>query len=121
MFKIINNVASKAAKKYLEAENIILQLVKPHNYCINAAERAIQTFKKYKIAGLITCDENFPSVLWCKLIKQAQYTLNILQTSHPHPQKSAYHVLEGPHDFNRFPFTPPGCQATIFNPPETRT
>ena len=67
------------------------------------------------------CDKYFPSVLWCKIIKQAQDTLNMLRTSRIHPQFSAYHVLEGPHDFNRIPFAPPGTHATIINPPETRT
>ena len=59
--------------------------------------------------------------MWCKSIKQAQDTLNMLRTSHVHPKLSAYHVLEGPHDFNRVPFAPPGTRATILNPSETRT
>ena len=45
----------------------------------------------------------------------------MLRTSRVHPTLFAYHVLEGPHDFNRFPFAPPGTCATILNPPETRT
>ena len=71
--------------------------------------------------GLSTCDKKNPSVLWCKLIKQAQDTLYMLRTSRTHPQLSYYHVLEGPHDFNQAPFAPPGCCTTIFNPPETCT
>ena len=98
-----------------------MQLVKPHNHRSNAAERVIQTFKNHTIAGLCTCDEYFPSVLWCKLIKQAKDTLNMLHTSRVHPNLSAYHVLEVPHDFNRVPFAPPGTRATILNTSETRT
>ena len=45
----------------------------------------------------------------------------MLRTSRVHPKLYAYHVLEGPHDFNRVPFDPPGTRATIINPPETRT
>ena len=45
----------------------------------------------------------------------------MLRTSRVHPKLSAYHVLEGPHYFNRVPFAPPGTRATILNPPETRT
>ena len=44
----------------------------------------------------------------------------MLRTSRFHPQISAFHVLEGQHDFNKVPFGPPGIRATIFNPPETR-
>ena len=97
-----------------------MQLVEPHNHRSNAAERAIQTFNNHNIAGLCTCNEDFPSVLWCKLIKQAQDTLNMLRTSRVHQKLSAYQVLEGPHDFNRVPFAPSGTCATILNPPETR-
>ena len=74
MFKIIDNVAFKAVKKYLEKDNIKLQLFEPHNHRVNPAECAIQTFKNHTIADLSTCDEKFPLVLWCKLIKQAQDT-----------------------------------------------
>ena len=98
-----------------------MQLVGPYNHRSNAAERAIQTFKNHTITGLCTCDKDFPSVLWCKVIKQAQDTLNMLRTSCVHPKLSAYHVLEVPHDFHRVPFAPPGTLATILNQPETRT
>eukprot|EP00972_Heterocapsa_arctica_P020298 2995012-Heterocapsa_arctica.AAC.1 len=45
----------------------------------------------------------------------------MLRTSRVHPQLSAFHVLEGQHDFNRVPMAPPGTRGTIFNPPETRS
>ena len=44
----------------------------------------------------------------------------MLRTSIVHPKLSAFHVLEGQHDFNRVPFGPPGTRGTIFSPPETR-
>ena len=85
--------------------------INTHNHRVNAAERAIQTFNNHIVAVLSTCDENFPSVLCYKLIKQAQDTLNMLCTSCTHTQLSSYHVLEGRYDFNQFPFSPPVCQA----------
>ena len=97
-----------------------MQFVTPYDHRVNAAERAIQTFKNHTISGLCICDEDFPSLLWCKIIKQSQDTLNMLRTSRVHPQLSAFHVLEGQHDFNKVPFGPPGIRSTIFNPPETR-
>jgi len=75
VFNIIGNVASKAVKAYLESKNIDLQLVEPHNHRVNAAERAIQTFTNHFIAGLSTCDDIFPTLLWNKLIQQCQNTL----------------------------------------------
>ena len=37
VFNIIDNVASKEVKQYLEDENMKLQLVEPHKHCVNAA------------------------------------------------------------------------------------
>ena len=118
---IIKNIASKAIKKYLGGQNNIIQLLEQHNHWVNELERAIQTFKNHRITGISTCDETFPSVLSCKLIKQANDKLSVLRTSRTHPQLSEYHVFEGPHYFNQVPFAPPGCCATIFKPPETQT
>ena len=120
VFNIIDNVASKAVRAYLEKEKVGIQLVEPHNHRVNAAERAVQTFKNLFISGLATCDENFPTILWSKLVKQCQDTCNMLRTSRVHPKISAHHCLEGTHDFNRVPWAPPGTRATIFNPPEVR-
>ena len=80
-FNIIDNVASKATKEYLVNEGIEMQLVEPNNHRANAAERAIQMFKNHFIAGLSIGDKDFATILWCKLIKQAQDSLNILRTS----------------------------------------
>ena len=121
ILNIIDNVASKAMQAYLEAENVNIKLVEPHNHRLNAAEQETQTFKNHLIAGLSTCDASFPSLLWNKIVTQAQDSLNMLHTSKVHPKLSAYSSLEGIHDFNRHPWALPGTGATIFNPPETRT
>ena len=119
-FNIMDNVASKAVQTFLESEDITLQLVEPHNHRVNAAERAVQTFKNLFISGLCTCDDQFPLLLWSKLIGQCQDALNLLRTSRHNPKLSARMILEGAHDFNRVPWAPPGTRATIFNPPEVR-
>ena len=70
VYNIIDNVATKAIKTYMESENIKVQFVTPYDHRVNSAKRAIQTFKNHTISGLCICDEAFPSILWCKLIKQ---------------------------------------------------
>ncbi len=47
-----------------------MQVVEPHNHRVNAAERAIQTFKDAFIAALATTDSGFPLQLWDKLAPQ---------------------------------------------------
>jgi hypothetical protein len=57
---VMDNQATKYIKQFLDKNKCKLQLVKPHNHHVNAAERAIQTFKDALIAALATTDSNFP-------------------------------------------------------------
>jgi hypothetical protein len=41
----MDNQAMKVIKAYLMPQQVSLQLNEPHNHHVNAAERAIQTFK----------------------------------------------------------------------------
>ena len=62
-FNILDNVASKEVRAYLKSEDIKIQLVKPHNHRVNAAEKAVQTFKNLFLLGLGTVDQDFPLLL----------------------------------------------------------
>ena len=84
---IMDNQATKHIKKYLTKNKCKLQLVEPHNHRVNAAERAIQTFKDAFISALATMDSNFPLQMWDKLTPQVQDTLNLLRTSRIDPSK----------------------------------
>ena len=57
---VMDNQAKKVIKAYLNPRHVKLQLVKPHNHRVNAAERAIQTFKNCFIGALGTTDSDFP-------------------------------------------------------------
>jgi len=48
----MDNQATKRIKKFLTENDCKLQVVEPHNHRVNAAERAIQTFKAAFIAAL---------------------------------------------------------------------
>ncbi len=57
---VMDNQATRHIKKFLNKNECTLQLVEPHNHRVNAAERAIQTFKDAFIVALATTDSNFP-------------------------------------------------------------
>ena len=116
----MDNQATKFIKKFLTDNECKLQLVEPHNHRVNAAERAIQTFKDAFIATLATTDAEFPLQLWDKLAPQVQDTLNLLRASRVNPKISAYEALNGPYDWGRYPLAPPGCKAVIYEAPEVR-
>ncbi len=93
-------------------------LVKPNNHRVNAAERAIQTYKAHFISALDTTDSNFLLQLWDCLTPQVEATLNMLRPSRIDPSMSAYEAVHGPYDWNCFPLTPPGCKAVIYKAPK---
>jgi hypothetical protein len=48
---VMDNECSAAVKKYIKSENINIQLVPPHNHCVNAAECAMHR----NIQGALHC------------------------------------------------------------------
>jgi hypothetical protein len=117
---VMDNQATKFIIKFLEEKNCKIQLVEPGNKRLNAAERAIQTWKDALIATLATTDRDFPLQLWDKLTPQVQDCLNLMRASRIDPTKSAYEVLNGPYDWNRYPLAPLGCKAIVYEDGDTR-
>jgi hypothetical protein len=117
---VMDNQATKAIKAYLTPQQVTLPLVEPHNHRVNAAERAIQTFKNQFIGAIGTTDSEFPIQLWDKLAPQVQDCINLLRRSCISPTKSAYETLEGPYDWNRYPLAPLGTRAIIYEDSDTR-
>ena len=114
---VMDNQCTKQIKKFLTEKDCELMLVGPHNHRVNAAERAIQTFKDHFISALAVTDSEFPLQLWDKLTSQVETTLNLMRESHINPRISAYEAIWGPYDWNCFPLAPPGCKAVIYESP----
>ena len=68
-------------QNYVQSQGVDWQIVEPDNHRVNAAERAIQTFKCHFIAGLYTVNPNMPLQLWCYLLAHSEITLNMLHTA----------------------------------------
>ena len=107
----LDNECSDLLKLDLKSKGLDFQLVPPGCHRRNAAERAIRTFKNHFIAGLCSVNPKFPIGLWCRLLPQAEMTLNLLRPSHTNPKVSAYNQLEGIFDFVRTPLAPPGIKV----------
>jgi hypothetical protein len=118
----MDNQATKVIKAYLTTQRVSLQLVEPHNHHVNAAERAIQTFKNCFIGALGTTDADFPILLWKKLTSQVQDSINLLRRSRINPAVSAYEILEGPTTIifedsdTRASWAPHGLDAWLLGP-----
>jgi hypothetical protein len=67
----LDNEASSALKHFFTTHDVEYQLVPPHFYQRNAAERAIHTFKEHFVTGLASVDPDFPLNLCDRLFSQA--------------------------------------------------
>jgi hypothetical protein len=117
---IMDNQAMTAIKSYLTPQQWPLQLVEPGNHSVNAAKRAIQTFKICFIGALGMTDVDFPIQLWDKLAPEVQDSIKLLQQSRINPNISAYETLKGPYNWNCFPLVPLGTKAIICKDADTR-
>jgi hypothetical protein len=61
---VMDNQSSCQRKQFFAKNKCNLLLVKPHNHHVNAAKRAIQTFKEHFISALARTDSEFPLQLW---------------------------------------------------------
>jgi hypothetical protein len=111
MLNVMDNQATNVIKAYLTPQQVSLQLVEPHNHCINAVEQAIQMFKNWFIGTLGTTDANFSIQSWDKLTPQVQDSINLLHCSRIHPDHSSYKNLKRPYNWNRYPMPPPRHQG----------
>eukprot|EP00804_Cyclotella_cryptica_P024310 CCRYP_020870-RA/>CCRYP_020870-RA protein AED:0.35 eAED:0.35 QI:0/-1/0/1/-1/1/1/0/397 len=115
---VMDNQCSKAVEKYIRSTKATIQLVNQDD--LNAAERAIQTWKEHWLSVMGMLDPNCPIQLWCQFIEQGQDTLNLLCVSCVNPKLSVYVVLDGQYNFDKTPLAPVGTRALILLDPSAR-
>ena len=118
---ILDNECSQDLKNSFMKYNIQFQRVPPKEHRVNAAERAIRTFKNHFISTLINVDSHFPLTDWDRLLPQTVLTLNLLRSSRIHPSLSAHASLFGSFDFNRTPLAPVGTKIVAHLAATSRT
>ena len=117
---VLDNECSNDLKLAILSTDAEFQLVPPHQHRRNAAERAIRTYKNHLLAGLATCDPDFPVEEWDRLLFQCELTLNLLRTSRVNPHLSAWAYIHGVFDFNKTPLAPPGTKVVFHSKPSKR-
>ena len=118
--QILDNECPAVLKQFFKQENVQYQLVPPNLHRNNAAEKAIGTFKDHFVTIMCSVDPRFPMHLWCRLVRQAVTTLNLLRQSRINPRLSAEAQLNGAFDYNTTPLAPPGTQVVVYENPENR-
>lgn len=107
---ILDNEVSATIKDAFKTAKVSFQLATAHQHRVNAAERAIQTFKDHFKTCLTIVDPTLPLNQWDRLIDQTILTLNLLRSSRMNPKLSAYAQLFGQFDYNKSPIAPPGTK-----------
>lgn len=117
---ILDNECPESMKSMFREAKVEYQLVPPHIHRCNAAERTIRTFKNHFVEGLYTCDPNFPSREWYRLLPQCDIILNLLRSVRRNPSLSTHAALLGNFDFNRTSMVPLGTKAMVYEKPNKR-
>jgi hypothetical protein len=82
---VMDNKCSKVVEKHIRAKRKMLQLVPPHNHCVNATKQAIGTFKEHFFTALATINNICPLQLWDEFQPQVELTLNLIRFSCRNP------------------------------------
>eukprot|EP00957_Ditylum_brightwellii_P176129 13411749-Ditylum_brightwellii.AAC.1 len=109
-FHRLDNEAPPNLKEYNKEKGITYQFTPPHMHQVNAAERAICTFKEHFIASLCSINAKFLLHLWFQLIKQAEMILNISRPCRRSPAIAANTAIWGEFEYNRTPLALPGSK-----------
>ena len=86
---ILDNECSNDLKLAILNTNSTFELESPHQHRRNVAQRAIRTAKTHLLAGIATCDPDFPITEWDRLLRQSKLTLNLLRPSRINTNLSA--------------------------------
>ena len=104
---VLDNECSNDLKLVTAVADATFELVPPHTHRRNAAERAIRTYKNHRLAGVATCDPDYPIDEWDRLMMQCELTLNLLRTARINPKLSSWAYFNGIFYFNKTPLAPP--------------
>ena len=118
---VLDNEFSCAVQKYITSKKVSIQLVKPHNHCVNATETAVKSAKYHMLSALATVDSKCPLQFWDKCLMQVKDSLNMLPTSRRYVSKSALDDTNGTSFyFNRTPISILGTKGLAYDDPSVR-
>ena len=106
--------------KAVANRQLIYQLVPPNDQRRNKAERATQTFKARFISILCGVNKKFLIELWCRLLLQAELTLNLLRPATHAPNVYAHAYLFGEFNCSAYPLAPLGTAVEMHLVPRAR-
>eukprot|EP00957_Ditylum_brightwellii_P208657 15358398-Ditylum_brightwellii.AAC.1 len=109
----LDNKSSRDLQQRIQAQQTKLQFTPPKMYCTNAAEKTMQTWKNHFLSGLSSLPSDFPITYWCRLVPQANLTLNIMHPCCINANISTHTAMMGCYNFKANPMAPPGTKAYI--------
>ena len=71
---VLHNECSNDLKLAIGKTTATFELVPPHQHCRNVVKHAIRTYMNHLLAGLATCDLEFPVTEWDRMLFQYKLT-----------------------------------------------
>ena len=84
------------------------------------SKKAMRTFKHYFAVILGGLRPYFPLRFWCKMLNQAETTLNMMRPCSSNPKFSSYQSLEGEFSCNYALLAPLGAKTIAHDQPTNR-
>ena len=117
--QLLDNECSYKLKELIQ-DTCKLELMPPGCHCCNIAEVAIKGFKQHFLGILAGLPDDFPWLLWDRLLSQTKTTLNLLRESNAIPTVLAYAHMNGNFDYNIMPLAPMGCLCHVHVKPDNQ-
>ena len=116
----LDNETSHDVETFIAEQQAAVQYTPADMHRTNIAERACRTWKNHFTAIRAGTPPSFKMANWCKMLEQADITLNMMRPCTLNPNLSAFEAMEGMYSFNATPMAPIGTEMLMHLKPIRR-
>ena len=116
----LDNETSKDVEAFIAEQQAAIQYTAADMHRTNLAERAVRTWKNHFTAMRAGTPPSFKMANWCKMLEQADITLNMMRPCTLNPNLSAFEAMEGMYSFDATPMAPIGTEMLMHLKPVRR-
>ena len=102
----LDNETSQDVETFIAEQQAALQYTPADMHRTNIAERACRTWKNHFTAIRAGTPPSFKMANWCRMLEQADITLNMMRPCTLNPNLSAFEAMEGMYSFDATPMAP---------------
>lgn len=96
----LDNETSRDVEELIADQQAKIQYTPADTQRTNIAERCIRTWKNHFATIRAGAEASFPMYHWCRMLEQADITLNMMRPCTMNPKLSAFEAMEGSFSFS---------------------